>query len=340
MVLLSYIIPLYNSAKWLQKCLDSVLMQDISEEEVEIICINDGSPDNSADIARSYQKDHPCIVVLDQENQGPSGARNNGMKHANGKYLAFVDPDDYVEPKVYGNLVKQMEDQSLDMLRFNFQMVDENDNLLEKPLSERIFDYSPQLMSGPEFLAARLDGACNIWRYLYRTEIIVNNNIWCFQGDYYDDTPWLPLVLMKAKRINLCDTIVYDYLERSDSLVKSCSQKSINKKVEGYYFLLETLMKQHLSLKEYLFDNNSKTIEGVASWYQNMEALSVISLLCIIAEYCFEKRHFCIKKIKELELLPLRGKKLVPKAKRKQIIINISPLLFMWLLRTKNKAIS
>lgn len=336
MKLLTYIIPLYNSSKWLCKCLDSVLNQDIPEENVEIICVNDGSPDNSADIARSYQKNHPCIVVLDQENQGPSGARNNGMRHATGKYLAFVDPDDFVEPNVFGGLVKQMEDKQLDMLRFNFQMVDEMYHSFEKPLAEKLFDYTPRLMSGPEFLAQRLDGACNIWRYLYRTEIITKNKIWCYTGDYYDDTPWLPLVLMKAEKMDVCDTIVYDYLQRSDSLVKSLSPVSVKKKTAGYFFLLEVLQKQLKSLKTYMPDANDDMIRGVGNWYLKMESYSVISLICMTTQYNFEKRHECISKIKELGLLPLRGKGMVPKSARKQKIINVSPLLLMWMLKIQN----
>jgi len=336
MILLSYIIPLYNSSQWLRKCLDSVLNQDIDESQVEIICINDGSPDNSAEIARSYQQEHPCVIVIDQENQGPSGARNNGMQYATGKYLAFVDPDDFVESNVYGALVKQMEDEQLDMLRFNFQVVNENYEPREKILSEKLFDYSPQLMSGPEFIANRLDIACNIWRYIYRTDIIVKNNIWCYKGDYYDDTPWLPLVLMKAQRMNVCNTVVYDYLEREDSLVKSQSVASIKKKINGYYFLLETLIKQHSSLASFLPDVDMSVLNGVSRWYCDMEAHSVITLFSIIGLFNFENRHECIRKVKEFGLLPLKGEKLVPKSLRKQRVINICPLLFMWILIIKN----
>ena len=221
MKVLSYIIPLYNSATWLPKCLYSVLNQDIPEDEVEIICVNDGSPDNSAEIAREIAKEHPCIIVIDQENQGPSGARNTGMRAATGKYLCFVDPDDFVEPNVYGSLVKQMEKEQLDMLRFNYQVVNEKYEVIPKRPFEYKFDYTPQLMTGTQFLSERLDIACNIWRYIYRRNIIVDNNIWCFVGDYYDDTPWLPLVLMKAERMNVSDTVVYDYMERSYSLVNA-----------------------------------------------------------------------------------------------------------------------
>ena len=257
MKILSYIIPLYNSATWLPKCLYSVLNQDIPEDDVEIICINDGSPDNSAEIAREIAKEHPCIIVIDQENQGPSGARNTGMRAATGKYLCFVDPDDFVEPNVYGGLLKQMEKEQLDMLRFNYQVVNEKYEVIPKRPFEYKFDYTPQLMTGTQFLSERLDIACNIWRYIYRRNIIVDNNIWCFVGDYYDDTPWLPLVLMKAERMNICDTVVYDYLERSDSLVNARSPKAVQRQIDGNFLLLEILQDELTTIND----------QGVRQWY-------------------------------------------------------------------------
>lgn len=324
---LSFIIPLYNSAQWLQKCLYSVLNQDIPESEMEIICVNDGSPDNSAEMAREIAKEHPCIMVIDQENQGPSGARNNGMRHATGKYLCFVDPDDYVEPNVYGGLIKQMEEEQLDMLRFDFQTVNEHDQIIPKRGNELTFDYTPQLMSGSEFLANRLDIACNIWRYIYRRTIITDNNIWCFVGDYYDDTPWLPLVLMKAERLNICDTVVYDYLERSDSLVNASSPRAVQRKIDGSFMLLDLLQDQMKDI----------TDKGILDWYHRMLAHSVISLLTMIAAHQFDRRKEYMNKLKKYNLFPLSANRTSKKNARKIKLINISPILYMRLIHLKNK---
>lgn len=324
---LSYIIPLYNSAQWLEKCLYSVLNQDIPESDMEIICVNDGSPDNSAEMAREIAKEHPSIMVIDQENQGPSGARNNGMRHATGKYLCFVDPDDYVEPNVYGGLIKQMEEQQLDMLRFDYQIVDENYNLVPKRPFELKFDYTPQLMTGTEFLINRLDIACNIWRYIYRTDIITKNNIWCYTGDYYDDTPWLPLVLMKAERMNICDTVVYDYLERSDSLVNANSPKAVQRKIDGGIMLLEIMHEQLKSI-----DNI-----GVRRWYNMVITLSTVSLMTLIGTYQYDDRNKYLSQIAPLNLFPLSNINQVPKSTRKLRLLNISPRLFLWLLHVKNR---
>lgn len=327
MKILSFIIPLYNSAQWLEKCLYSVLNQDIPESNMEIICINDGSPDDSADIAREIAKEHPSIIVIDQENQGPSGARNNGMRHATGKYLCFVDPDDFVEPMVYGGLVKQMEDEQLDILRYDYQIVNEHYEVVPKRAFELRFDYTPQLMTGTQFLTERLDIACNIWRYIYRTDIIIKNNIWCYTGDYYDDTPWLPLVLMKAERMNICNTVVYDYLERSDSLVNAKSPKAVQRKIDGGLMLLEILTTQLKSI------NNV----GVRQWYDRIIAHSTASLLTLVGINHYANRKIYLQRLQQLKIYPLSTYKADKKGVRKIRLINLCPRLFLWMVYVKNK---
>lgn len=304
-----------------------MLNQDIPESELEIICVNDGSPDNSADIAREIAEEHPCIIVIDQENQGPSGARNTGMRHATGKYLCFVDPDDYVEPNVYGGLIKQMEEQQLDMLRFNYQIVDEQDQIVPKRGNELTFDYSPQLMTGAEFITNRLDIACNIWRYIYRRTIITDNNIWCFVGDYYDDTPWLPLVLMKAERLNVCDTVVYDYLERSDSLVNASSPRAVQRKIDGSFMLLDLLQDEMKDIRD----------KGILDWYYRMIAHSVLSLLTMIAVYQYDQRKEYLIKLKRYDIFPLSTNRTSNKNVRKIKLINLCLILYLWLVHIKNK---
>lgn len=303
---------------------------------MEIICINDGSPDNSADMAREVGKEHPSIIVIDQPNQGPSGARNTGMKAATGKYLAFVDPDDFVEPNVYGQLVQQMENKQLDMLRFNYQIVDENYNYVEKRPFENAFDYSPKLMSGAEFLATRLDIACNIWRYVYRREIIINNNIWCFTGDYYDDTPWLPLVLLKAERMNICNTIVYNYLERADSLVKTNVPKMMKRKSDGVILLLKYLEQELADIRSGRLVVNDDWTEGVIAWYKNIEAHSVVSLLTNIGVSQFSERKNYLGQLRKLNICPLSTETDSPKALRKIRLANVHPLLLIWVLHLMN----
>ena len=348
MKLLSVIIPLYNSAQWLPKCLDSVLTQDVAEEDLEIICINDGSPDDSERIARQYQVEHPAsVVVLSQENLGPSGARNNGMRNATGKYLCFVDPDDYVEPNVFGGLLKKMEEEQLDMLRFDYRIVDEGYQPVNKRDFELAFDYSSCVMSGAEFLANRLDIACNIWRYFYRTDLIVRNQIWCFTGDYFDDTPWLPLVLLKTERMGVCDTVVYDYQERSDSLVKTKDPKAVKRKNDGFFLLIRLLQEEKRGLQgEEMHYPSMKVLSSlcldesvrdkVLLWYERMIAHTALSLMTSTAVLDSKSMDSNLTRLRELRVFPLSQYGASANNRRKIRWFNRFPRLMMKALQVKN----
>jgi glycosyltransferase involved in cell wall biosynthesis len=349
MKLLSVIIPLYNSAKWLPKCLDSVLHQDMGEEQLEIICVNDGSSDHSADIVRDYQTEHPqSVVLLEQENQGPSGARNNGMRNASGKYLCFVDPDDFVEPDVFGGLLNQMEAQQLDMLRFNYQLVDEEYQPVQKQDFEQGFDYSPCLMTGADFLADRLDIACNIWRYIYRTDMIVQNRIWCFTGDYFDDTPWLPMVLLQAKRMNVCDTVVYNYQQRGGSLVKAGNLQAVRRKNDGSLLLIQLLKEEMRVIRG--AEANHANMEALANvkldasvcdkmlaWYRMMITHTSLSLLTDTAVSDPKSMKSNLQRLREWDVFPLSQYKASTEKKRKIRLFNRFPLAMMRLLWLKSK---
>ena len=324
---LSVIVPLYNSAAWLPKCLDSLLSQDLDASEYEIICVDDGSPDHSKDLAASYAAAHPNVKVVSQSNQGTAGARNTGMRHSVGKYLCFVDPDDYVEKNVYGGLVKRMEEEQLDMLRFNYRIVDEQYREMEKSEMENKFDYSSQLMSGMDFLAKRLDVSCYVWAYIYRASLIKDNGIWCIQGEYIDDTPWLPQVCMKAERLDLTDQSVYYYYQRSEGLVRATTPEAMKKKTDGVHTLISTLQDQLKNV----------TDTGVRQWYESIIAFCTMSLLSMVALSRYEEVKEVIKSLKSMNVFPLHDVPWIPSATKKVSIINMSPRLFCWLLHIKDK---
>ena len=323
---LSVIVPLYNSAEWLPKCLDSILCQDLDESEYEIICVDDGSPDHSKDIAASFAVEHPNVKVVSQSNQGTAGARNTGMQHATGKYLCFVDPDDYVEKNVYGGLIRRMEEENLDMLRFNYRIVDEQYREMEKSEMENKFDYSSQLMTGVDFLVNRLDVSCYVWAYVYRTSLIKDNGIWCIQGDYIDDTPWLPQICLKADRVDLTEQRIYYYYQRSDGLVRSKSPEAMMKKIDGEFVLISTLQHQLKDVSD----------DGVRQWYESIIAFCVLSLLSMVALSRYWDSKATINRLKRMGVFPLRKIPWISSTDKKITIINIAPQLFCLLLCIKD----
>lgn len=321
---LSFIVPLYNSSKWMKKCVDSLLCQDIPLDEYEIILVDDGGPDASGSIADAYAEKYANIVVIHQENKGTSGARNAGLYKASGKYVWFVDPDDYIESKCAASLLEQMESENLDVLRFNYCLVDEQYHTVEKNPSELMNDYSSGILRGDVFLRQRLGVACFIWTFVFKLSLIKENNIYFYEGDYFDDTPWTPRILQAARRVNSCDVICYYYLQRSDSLVRAVSPDARNKKIAGQRFLIEELSKQ-----------KKEATKNAKKWYSRTLSFCAVCLLGLVSHHCTADIASTIRFLKQYNLRFLTLKKATLKFKIKALIYNVSPRLLVFLFRNK-----
>ena len=124
MAKLSIIVPVYNASKYLERCLDSVINQTL--KEIEIICINDGSSDNSKTILENYAKKDNRIKIINQKNLGLSASRNKGIKYANGEYIFFVDADDWIELNTCEITYNFAKEKNLDLLLFGAKNIDDD----------------------------------------------------------------------------------------------------------------------------------------------------------------------------------------------------------------------
>lgn len=319
---LSIVVNMYNTAQYMPRCIESLLEQDILAQEYEIILVNDGSPDNSLEIANDYAakakaNGWPTIRVCSHANKGLAGARNTGVDAATGEYLCFVDPDDYIEKNSLTALLQKMDDEQLDMLRFNYQKVDENYQFVPDSVDEAHFDYSDKIMTGTEFLATRLGIACYVWAYIYRLDFIRKNNIRFYEGGYFDDTPWLPRVLQAAKRVNCLNVRHQYYLQRSGSLVHTKSSASIKRKCDGQMALIEEMQRQ--------MQMANKSVWG---WYKNMIANGALSILTSTAVANYSQCREYIHKLQELNVFPIYGRNRKTTAKVKFILVNLSPKIY------------
>lgn len=136
---LSIVVPVYNTEKYLPRCIDSVLAQTFSD--FELILVNDGTKDNSLEICEAYAAKDPRIKVISQENQGLSAARNFGVKHAAAEYIAFIDSDDYVHPQMYEKLYEAVSREHTDFVKCGFVHVMEKDCYT---YSEQLLEYAPE----------------------------------------------------------------------------------------------------------------------------------------------------------------------------------------------------
>lgn len=327
MLRLSIITTLYKSAEYMDKCLGTLLDQDLPRDEYEIILVNDGSPDNSVDIARRYSAEYSNVKVVSYEvNRGLAGARQAGTDEAQGRYLCYVDPDDYIERCSFSFVLAKMENEQLDMLRFNYRMVNESGEMLAKPQDARIIDYTPGVMDGLTFLNERLGYGCFVWAYIYRTSLIKDSGVKFRQGDYFDDTAWLPQIIRKAKRIDSAPKVRYYYYQRTDSLVNTVSNGAVVRKLDAELVIVSRLNEQ------------METAEPAAlKWYRGMNSKLAYSVLSTAAVDVPDRFRPYRKALKELGVFPLACPNASKFQKVKIALLNIAPNLFCLLMKTKNK---
>lgn len=322
MLLLSIIVPIYKVEPYLRKCVDSLLVQDLSPEEYEIILVDDGSPDDCGKIADEYAAKFGNVRAIHQENGGLSVARNTGIMAAQGKYIQFVDSDDYLEPNVLGALVERAERDNLDVLRFNYRNVNENYEEFEPNKESRPYmDYSLTICDGLEFLNDRLGYACYAVQFLIKTSIVKE----CLFKEHilFEDTQWTPRMLRKAQRVSSTPDVIYNYLSREGSITKTDGVDKQRKLVESKISLISDLQEQMLSCS----DNR---------WYEGMISGTVISILGLLSERLYKERRTFLKKLAMLDVFPLSTYHMTKTGTRKAQLINISPRIACFLLHLKN----
>lgn len=321
---LSIIVPVYNVADYLAKCLDSLLSQDLLQDEYEIIVVNDGSTDNSGDIAQQYADKYANITLINQSNQGLSGARNTGINHANGKYIQFVDSDDYLEVNVLGGLMKQVVNDNLDVLRFNYENVNDNGEIINPNKDPKHFvDFSNEVVDGLTFLNNKLGPACYAVQFIIKKELLIDNNIIFKSGIYFEDVEWTPRMLLKASRVASTGAVVYYYLVRAGSITKAVNKDKQRKVLEDKILLIQ-------SMKEQYCQNTN------AIWYLSMIAGTVLSTIGYIATNFYDEHSAYLSKIKELKVYPLSYTQSTSSVKGKLQLINFSSSLYCWLMHIKN----
>lgn len=200
MVDISIIVPIYNASKYLKKCLDSLVNQ--TKKELEFILINDGSTDDSESIIKSYNDNR--IKYFKRSNHGIGKTRNFGINKSTGKYIMFLDSDDYLEEDACELLYKKIEKDNLDLVVCDFYKVINNSNNLEKITNFK----NTSLKDNPNLL---LDINLAPWDKIYRSDLIKNNNIKFIEDLKYEDAPFVALALLKSKKIGKVDKPLINY---------------------------------------------------------------------------------------------------------------------------------
>ena len=253
MIKVSIIVPVYNVEKLLKRCLDSLVNQTL--RDIEIICVNDGSTDNSLEILNNYAKQDLRIKIINKKNSGLSTARNTGMKIAQGKYIGFVDSDDWVDldfyEKLYNSAIKNNADIAVSEIyevhwnrKFYKQKFEKEkciENIEEKFYTLNIPEYS------------------YVWNKIYKRTKIEKYNFQFIPNLYYEDRVFTPEVLYALKRVVIVPNIKYYYYRHKTSIVRN---KNINR-TKADEIMTKFFQEHNLDLNKFIIQEKKYKIFGI-----------------------------------------------------------------------------
>lgn len=221
----SVIVPIYKVEKYLHRCIKSITNQ--TYQNIEIILVNDGSPDLCGEIVDQYGAIDPRIKVIHKENGGLSDARNAGMKEVTGEYVMYVDSDDWINEKMVEVLMDALQNYEADLVQSSFYYTYEQYNLYDNRYYKE--DAPPVILDNESLMYELVvnERVKNFaWGKLYKTELIRDLP---FRKDVlFEDVFWAHNVMQRVKRFVLLHEPLYNYLQREDSIVATYSLKNLD----------------------------------------------------------------------------------------------------------------
>ncbi|KIL49358.1 glycosyltransferase family 2 protein [Jeotgalibacillus soli] len=270
----SVVVPIYKVEKYIQKCVDSILNQTYTN--IEVILVNDGSPDSCGLIADQYERFDPRVKVIHKENGGLSDARNVGMKHATGEFTVFVDSDDWIEKNMIEEMVNSSHKFKADAVQSAFYYAYEDKLLFDH--RTYLKNAAPVILNNKRLMyeLVKNENVKNFaWGKLFKTVMI--RDISFEKGVLFEDVFWAHKVMHRVDTYVLLHQPLYHYTQRSDSIVANYTPKNLDiikglkerhRFIEAYYQDLtdesyKAILKMSLIHYNLLLQNRKKDKDGV-----------------------------------------------------------------------------
>lgn len=244
--LVSVIVPVYNVELYIEECLDSIVKQ--TYQELQIIVVDDGSTDASSQKVRPYLSDGR-VQFIEQANKGLSGARNTALEAASGKYVLFVDSDDYLELTAIEELVRLMEKNQVDLIRFNGRAFLDG---LNTPIEQNNYDFSHRLQEETKythdrFKVNRRTFASPVYLYMVKREIIEKNSLCFYEGILHEDELFTTRVFLNIHSMLYVNAFYYNRRYRENSIMTNQSQERLKRTVDSYTIIFKEFEKLYLN---------------------------------------------------------------------------------------------
>lgn len=240
---LSVIIPIYNGAKTIARCLDSLVAIPNATTALEIIVINDGSQDETLEVVTDYQAQHPeqTISVITQVNQGQSAARNRGLEVAQGAYVWFVDADDWVGSVAADYLLSLIAEEPYDMLCFGVRNRSEEGEVSSEWMDSSVHDFDQLQCTDGRALLTQRNLSGSVCPFLWRRSMLEEHQARFMEGLLHEDALFYWHYTAFAERVLLVPIVAYYYYQRAESTIHNPDTLHLRgiSRLEGSFRLLE-----------------------------------------------------------------------------------------------------
>jgi glycosyltransferase involved in cell wall biosynthesis len=284
---ISVIIPVYNVEKYLEKCLESVINQTLGE--IEIICINDGSTDNSLQILEDFAQNDKRIKIINKENSGQGSARNIGMQQATGQYISFIDSDDWIDLNMYEKLYENAKTLKSEIVMCPIRIFDES--TLEFKYDDRYFTlgyfsegYDNRVFNHTETRDFLFKISVTPFNKLYNTNFLHEINAKFPENLIFEDNPFFYYIYLNARKVSLVRDYLYNYrVNRLNSTISKSNHKLFD--------IIEILkITRKIFIKTHNYDNyreylNRFTIETSLNNYNKIDDKFKGKFFDLVKEY-------------------------------------------------------
>lgn len=280
MELVSVVVPIYKVEPYLEKCVKSI--QNQTYQNLEIILVDDGSPDRCGEICDRYAREDTRIKAVHKENGGLSDARNYGVRYTTGKYLLFVDSDDFIHETLVEKTVKVAEENACDLVLFDYYYVEHN--IEEVRTCEQIPAYQTTSLDRQRVLLATPPSA---WSKLFNRDFYMSSGIEFPKGLYFEDLGTTPKFLLKAKKVFYLKEPLYYYMIRSNSIM---GNQNYRKKYSDMVSILEQVLRYYE--KEGAFEQYRSELEFLVFKNAFFEPAKELVLAHHEKPYIEQYRHY------------------------------------------------
>lgn len=284
---LSIIIPYYNADKWIGRMLDSLLQQDLSQEEYEIIVVDDGSKDESI-VVKEFVDRYVNIRYIRQDNSGPGGARNTGIKEAQGEYIFFCDSDDFIAENVLGGLYEIAHSRKVDMLFHQIRRISEG----EKPQNpQRNFEHVNIYSSGKDYFAFPFKDkiTTGVWQFIISRQFIERAHL-SFPADMImnEDSCFLIDAILAAGLVASVDVEVYFYVQNPQSLIHLTGRVEQRERYADNMMLFIRKLSSIIENKETVENMPLGCLDNI-KWVRNQKAFIMLFNACHLPTDKFDR---------------------------------------------------